>query len=211
MTLDPDTESFKELYKEKSERETYTHGIIWKAESFFTALVSGLITVAFSIAHDSGLYSAYGIFSFAIVITFLGHYVLIKESEYFHRYRYERLKIFEKLGYNKFSIVKDFPEVKNICKTWEEYRKDIVERKSGTRYAFRLVFLFQAGACLLGYWVSLLSNAWKDVLLTQNTASLRLVDWASMFLIVVLTVTVVLGYSWEIGSIFDNISKKLDP
>ncbi len=198
--LDAKTEEvYKEIYKEKLERETYTHGIIWKAESYFTALVSGLITASLSIARFS-LYAAYGILPVAIVMTFLGRYVLIKESEYFQEYRYERIMISKKLGYDKLAIVKEFPEIRNIKGDREDYVKERVNSEKGTRYAFRLIYLFQASICLLIYWALLVSNLWGSSLLQP-------IDLANMMFIEVLTVIVILWFDWEI-----KVSlKKLDP
>ncbi len=210
MTLDNATpldakteEIYKEIYKERLERETYTHGIVWKAESYFTALVSGLIAAGFTIA-TFNLYATYGLLLFAIVITFLGRYVLIKEGGYFHQYRYERIKIFQKLGYDKLEILKDFPEFQNISATWEKYRDKYVDCESGTRYAFRLIYLFQASMCMLVYWVLLLSSMCKSVTLSGIEGVLP-IDVINVSFFAVLTIIVIVGYGWEIKSVYKKI------
>lgn len=197
--MDSTEEIYKNIYREKIEREEYSHGIIWKAESFFTALISGLITVGFTIAHFN-INATYGILFFAIIMTFLGRYVLVTESEYFHTYRYERLKISEKLEYNKLNVIRKFTEFEDIDKAQKDYVKNHVDSERGTRYAFRLVYLFQASICLFVYWALLISSLWGGLL--------QPIDLADIVLIVILTVIVVLGYRWEIRTFIKNGKKK---
>jgi Flp pilus assembly protein TadB len=141
-----------EFYKETAERERYTHGILWRGIQFFVVLISGLITVGVSLATTS-LYATLVTFILAIILTFLGRYVLIKESGYFHEERWKRMKLQEKLGYYEIEEMKQTTEAckKDMWKSRQDYVEENVNSKSGVRYAFRLIYLIQAMLCWFTY------------------------------------------------------------
>lgn len=208
------TEMYNTLYREKLQRETYTHEVLWKAESYFTALISGLIAAGLGIAHYS-LYAGYGILPIAIVFTFLGRYVLIKESEYFHGYRYERLIILKELNYDKLATANQFPEFKEMAKmdlaspenekNRDRYIAENAHREKGTRYAFRVIYLFLAIVSLLVYWLLLLSSVFINQRADMAFICLQPIDFVNLLFITILTLIVIHWYWWEIRSLFRKI------
>jgi Flp pilus assembly protein TadB len=184
-----------EFYKEIAERERYAHGILWRGIQFFVVLISGLITVGVSLATTS-LYATLVTFILAIILTFLGRYVLIKESGYFHEERWKLMKIREKLGYYEIEEMKQTTEAckKDMWKSRQDYVEENVESKSGVRYAFRLIYLIQAMLCWLTY-VLLFGRDFSSFALTDKVFNILAIP--------IMGIAVIVWYRWEFKTLLD--------
>lgn len=179
-----------EFYKELSEREKYRHSVIWMAMRFFTLLISGLITIAFSVASLS-LYATIGVLFLAIILTFLGHYVLVEEGRHFHEDRYEFLQIRRELGYYELDCMIEVPASKASRMNRDKYLNKFVNRYSGVRYAFRLLYMIEA----LFAWFSLLV-----ILILMDLDLLIKFLTGGTLLIVAL-----IWYRWEIKTLYEKL------
>lgn len=127
----------------------YRHECIWKGIQFFTLLISGLLTVSLTI-FSINMPATLGILVLTITFTFLGHYVLRKEGEYFQIDRYNLIKTRNKLGiYEKYPKLlaggDDNPESAKI--SIKKYLEQYLDATGGIRYAFRVVYFFEAIIC----------------------------------------------------------------
>jgi hypothetical protein len=83
-------------------------------------------------------------------------------------------------------------EYEHISESREKYVEKQLDRKTGTRYAFRLIYLSQTIICLLVYWMVFLSSLWE----TSNGWStlFQPANFANMLFIAISTMIVLNGY-----------------
>jgi hypothetical protein len=181
-----------EFIRQASERMHYYHRMLWRGIEFFVLTVSGLITVSVTISSLS-LYAALVVLVLTVSLTFLGRYVLVKESGYFHEERYKLLILRKEMGYYEVKGLQESPDLRETELSLKEYLDESVKRKKGVRYAFRLLYAGQAWLCWAVYLALVVSrySLLRSEEVVFNTS-----------LISVLAVMIIVGYKWEIESLF---------
>ena len=177
------------MYREISEREEYIHSILWKEVEFFLLLSSSLITIAVSL-YQFNIYALAPILFLVSILNYVGRYVIISESKYFHEQRYKFLVIRKKIGYYDMEEMKSSPEYKDINLNFKAYIDKNVNSESGVRYTFRLLFFILTILC----WVifSLLNPFHFDCLIY-------------IVIVVFSFVIIILIYLWEVKSLIKKI------
>jgi hypothetical protein len=145
-----DDQGDEAIYREVSERERYSHGILWRGIEFFTTLVSGLVVLGVGVSSLS-LQASLAALLLGILLSFLGYYVLVKESTYFHEERWKLMKVRQKLKYYDFKGFNELPEFNDLNLNLKDYLAKNVKSKSGVRYAFRLLYFLYSVVCWFVY------------------------------------------------------------
>jgi len=204
--------SLLEFYKETYARQERSHEIIWKAENYFTFLVSGLIAVALSLLSINA-YATFSVLALAIILSVLGNYTLKRESHYFNENRYRRLQIEKLLGYfKKFPTLYFSDDLKNLELSAKEYFEKYDNREEGARYAFRLVYLIEAAISLLVWAAVLIVSILPSLLEEPANLNYRvIVIVLNIVPLMLLGSVVCFWYKWEIRTIWRTLNKWFDP